>query len=164
MQRDIHKDKPCVVRNILCKTPQRNPCKRRSSSKHIRIRTHQHIRHHCARAHPRNEHPLPIAPILVQRPLNHAHDPRTIAPAAMRQRVWGRHIPTLVDDVRAVGVDDDESVLRGQVGESRAGEGVEGGSVAPVGVDEYGWVRGKRVGDPEVEACVGGVVGEGGVD
>lgn len=86
---------------------KRHTSKGASSSKHIRIRPHQQIRHHPAARHARDKNPGRISVILLDSPADHANDTQGITAPIVRQAFLGRQVPALIGRVGRVRVDDD---------------------------------------------------------
>lgn len=136
---------------------ERHASKGGTGGENIRVRAQQHLRHHRSGGYAGDEDTLGISVILVQSPLDHADDALGITAPVVGQRLLGRDIPALVGRVRRVGIDDDEAVLGGEGGVLRAGVGCFSGAMAPMGVDENGWIGWEDVRDVDVEADVAGV-------
>lgn len=134
-----------------------NASKGGTGSEHIGVRSKQHLGHHAAGGDTGDEDALGVGVVLVDCPLDHGDDTEGVAAAVVGEGFLGGDIPALVRVCLGgggLGVDDDEAMLGGEGGVLGAGEGGGSGAVAPVGVDEDGWVGGEDVGDVDVEGVL----------
>lgn len=98
-----------------------------------------------------------VGPVLLKRPIHHAHDPLAVSSSIVDQSGTGRYVPALVGEIGAVRINDNETILRSQVGKLGSGERRGCIAVAPVRVDKNRGVRRNLVGHVDVESHVAGV-------
>lgn len=76
----------------------------------VRVGRHEHVCHHATRRRACDEHLGHVGVVRLDEVVDHLHQPGAVAASVVRQRLCGRHVPT-VAVLQGARVDNDEALL-----------------------------------------------------